>query len=50
MHQTRTITRAAVARSAQAYDGRTHYAQVLIALTPAFLILLAATFLMLAIL
>lgn len=49
MHQTRTITRAAVARS-QAFDGRTHYAEVLIALTPAFLILLAATGLMLAIL
>ncbi|KFC62531.1 hypothetical protein FF80_03626 [Devosia sp. LC5] len=40
--------RASMAWSSESYDGRTHYADILKALTPAFLILLAATGLLLA--
>jgi hypothetical protein len=42
--------RANMAWSTESYDGRTHYADVLKALTPAFLILLVATGLLLALL
>lgn len=42
--------RANAAWSTQSYDGQTHYADVLKALTPAFLILLVATGLLLALL
>ena len=35
-------TRAAIAWAAEGYDGRSHYREVLIALVPAFSIILAA--------
>ncbi|GLQ08389.1 hypothetical protein GCM10007913_03210 [Devosia yakushimensis] len=41
-------SRANLAWSTESYDGQTHYADVLKALTPAFLILLVATGLLLA--
>ena len=43
-------SRANMAWSAESYDGQTHYGDVFKALTPAFIILLVATGLLLALL